>query len=308
MLRHMKTIRSQYIHIKSKAQSLVSHIPSKASEAHEGIATQTQAASIASIPTFLLLLALALSSALTSCEKVIDITVNDAEQHYVIEGDVYSDSALAVVRLTKTRKLNDDNSFEPGKAARVTIMEDGGIVDTLREIADGVYQSQRLRAAAGKRYTLDVQIDGHHFSSTSLMPKRVPFDSIEVDSAIFFGFKNYFMIPVLVDPAGVKNYYRFLVTYNDTLAKDIIVGDDAFADGLRNRRPIGIQHELKAGYRMQLEMQCIDSAVYKYFIALAQMQQGAGSQTPVNPPSNISGGALGYFSAHSSQTRSVVLP
>jgi hypothetical protein len=48
-------------------------------------------------------------------------------------------------------------------------------------------------------------------------------------------------------------------------------------------------------------MYCIDKNVYNYFFSLLQVTGNNGgfqSASPDNPITNISGGALGYFSAH----------
>lgn len=256
---------------------------------------------------YILTLSLILVS-LSSCQKVIDISVNDAAQKYVIEAELLSDTSLATVRITKTRNLKDDNTFEFGTGAVVTISDSLGNKVTLHENAPGYYNSQDLRGVSGRSYTLSISIDGQQFCSLSRIPRRVEFDSIQLDSTTFFGQKNYALIPALTDPPMERNYYRFILHYNDTLAKDIIVGDDSFADGLRNKRPIFTQVELKNGYRVALDMECIDAEMYNYWLALAMMQQGSGAQTPTNPPSNIKGGALGYFSAHTWQQRATKIP
>jgi len=57
-------------------------------------------------------------------------------------------------------------------------------------------------------------------------------------------------------------------------------------------------------------MQCVDKKVFTYWYSLSQ-QGGNGfanSATPSNPTSNISNGALGYFSAHTVQHASVTVP
>jgi hypothetical protein len=47
--------------------------------------------------------------------------------------------------------------------------------------------------------------------------------------------------------------------------------------------------------------------VFDYFNSLALMNDGQ-SASPANPLSNIQGGALGYFSAHTVQRRTVIIP
>jgi glutaminase len=54
-------------------------------------------------------------------------------------------------------------------------------------------------------------------------------------------------------------------------------------------------------------MWCIDRDVHTYFNSLNQLQNNQAG-TPTNPISNIKGGALGYFSAHSLRSRKVVIP
>lgn len=64
---------------------------------------------------------------------------------------------------------------------------------------------------------------------------------------------------------------------------------------------------LETGDLVEVTMQCIAPEVYRYFFALAQ-NIGDETSAPADPPTNISGGALGYFSAHPSGMKSMVVP
>jgi hypothetical protein len=66
-----------------------------------------------------------------------------------------------------------------------------------------------------------------------------------------------------------------------------------------------IQHDstLNAKDIIEVEMRCIDRNTCRYFTSPQDSQNNA--TTPANPPTNISGGALGYFSAHTSQLKKV---
>ena len=55
--------------------------------------------------------------------------------------------------------------------------------------------------------------------------------------------------------------------------------------------------KLQNGDIMEIEMRCIDKNVYTYFLELNKTIYG-NSAGLGNPTSNIKGGALGYFSAH----------
>jgi hypothetical protein len=81
-------------------------------------------------------------------------------------------------------------------------------------------------------------------------------------------------------------------------------------NGKINQRPLNNRNEdltVKLNDSVAVEMQCISPATYVYFYTLTQ-QSGAGpggGTVPSNPPNNITGGALGLFSAHTTQTKSI---
>ncbi|HEX3384292.1 MAG TPA: DUF4249 domain-containing protein, partial [Mucilaginibacter sp.] len=58
-----------------------------------------------------------------------------------------------------------------------------------------------------------------------------------------------------------------------------------------------------------VEMQCIDKPIYTYWYSLMQLQVNnpGGQVAPSNPPTNISPTTLGYFSAHTTQTMTLVV-
>ncbi len=69
------------------------------------------------------------------------------------------------------------------------------------------------------------------------------------------------------------------------------------------------EKKLKSGDNVRVEMLCISYPVYKYWYSLAESSTGEGqSVTPGNPVTNISGGALGYLSAHTIQSKTVIVP
>jgi hypothetical protein len=56
-------------------------------------------------------------------------------------------------------------------------------------------------------------------------------------------------------------------------------------------------------------MQCIAPAVFKYLYSLDQGASGGNnSASPANPVTNIEGGALGYFSVHTIESKTMVVP
>ncbi len=58
-----------------------------------------------------------------------------------------------------------------------------------------------------------------------------------------------------------------------------------------------------------LKMYCVDKNIYNYFFTLAAVtgNNNFRSASPANPNSNISNGALGYFSAHTISQKKIVV-
>jgi hypothetical protein len=141
------------------------------------------------------------------------------------------------------------------------------------------------------------------------MPALVPFDSLYSENFTAFGGLSKSIIPVYTDPAGVENFYRFIEVVNGRHIDNIYVRNDDRADGLRSTRPLfNDDDDVKAGDTLVLEMQGIDKGVYTYFNSMDEASTGSGNSIPANPVNNITGGALGYFSAYTTQTKTIIVP
>jgi hypothetical protein len=99
-------------------------------------------------------------------------------------------------------------------------------------------------------------------------------------------------------------------TINGAPLHKIFVFDDGYSAGKYIRQPLADDSaDLQQGDYLSLNMYCVDKNTYNYFRVLAQ-QQNTGKfaavlftdVAPANPVTNLSGGALGYFSANTVQT------
>jgi len=254
---------------------------------------------------------------LTSCEKVIQIDLNDAEKKYVIEAMISDQLGSCKVVLTQTKNFDENNTFTGVSGAQVTIADNNGAPKTLTETAPGVYEAPALTAVSSHTYQLSVRVGGEEFSATSVMPALVHLDSLYITERIFFDEKNKYATVLYDDPAGVQNAYRFIQYVNGIKEKTIFVRDDDSNDGLTIERTLlffsddddADEKKLKSGDNVRVEMLCISYPVYKYWFSLSQSSTGENqSATPGNPVTNIQGGALGYFSAHTWQSKTVEVP
>jgi len=48
---------------------------------------------------------------LTSCQKVIDVNLNDSDPHYIIEGNVTDQAGPYTVRISRSINFSDLNTF-----------------------------------------------------------------------------------------------------------------------------------------------------------------------------------------------------
>lgn len=258
--------------------------------------------------------ALLLIAGLSSCEKVIDVKLDEADKKIVVDAVLTDQDGGCVVKLSKTKKFEESNNFVGLPGAVVSIKDEAGAVTPLSESAPGIYKHPTLKGLPGKAYELTVQVEGQTFTGTSTMPLPVPLDSVYIKTQKFFDEDETFANVIFTDPAGVRNYYRLVQYVNGEKSKGNFLLDDDLSDGkLFNSTlyflPDDDKKKIKSGDVVKIEMQCIDMAVNKYWFSLEQSANGSSSSAaPSNPVSNLSGGALGYFSAQVVTSRTVTAP
>jgi hypothetical protein len=249
---------------------------------------------------------------LASCEKEISIDLEEAETRLVIEGNITNEQGRQVVKITKTVSFSASNNVPAVTGASVTL-SDGTWSETLTETSAGVYETTPMQGQVGKTYSLTIVHEGKTYTATSKMPQAVPLQDLEMRKNTFPNATEdtFFAVPIFDDPVEQGNNYRFTQTLNRKLDGAYIIFNDNVNNGLTNERPMFSQNlEIKKNDTLTVEMRCIDKPIYDYFFALSSLEgQGpGGGTTPANPPNNISGGALGYFSAHTVERKTIVIP
>lgn len=248
--------------------------------------------------------------AITSCQRVIDINIGTNEEKVVIEGKFTNVSGIQTVNITKTVAYNDANVYPPVTGATVSITSTSGTI-TFKESQPGIYTTiSNTRGRSGTAYTLTVKSGDKTYTATSAMPNQVMLDSLNING-LSVGKKTVKTVSVFYhDPPDQVNQYCFLMFVNGVQVKQVFTVNDNLTNGrIVNSTLYQYDIELKTGDKVEVEMQCIDKYVYNYWYNLSQ-QGGNGptnSATPSNPTSNLSNGALGYFSAHTVQRKSIMV-
>jgi Domain of unknown function (DUF4249) len=247
----------------------------------------------------------------SNCEDVIELDLDNVAPQMVIEGNLTDQAGKHRVQITKTVPFDQPNEFPAISGAFVTIGDNTGLLDTLKETSPGIYETQGLtQGIYGRTYTLRALVEGKEYIAVSKMPQRVPFDALSTSTSIFGGSTSQNVIPEFNDPVGLGNFYNFAIIKNGERQPEIYTLSDELSDGKRITRPLlnpGL--DLKSGDTCTVEMYCLDPVIFKYFLSI-QLTSGngpGGGTTPANPDNNFGNTCLGYFSAHPWQTKTVVI-
>jgi Domain of unknown function (DUF4249) len=261
-----------------------------------------------------IIIAIAIVAACSSCEKVVNVDLKNAEPKIVIEGVVDNSGKPASVKITKSVSFSNTSIAPTVSGALVKISDDAGNNFTLLETTPGVYTNSSLVGQIGKTYTLSVLNAGVNYTGKSKMPRQAPIDTVYQESVTIPGnapgsAASIGKIATLVytDLVGFGDNVQVVQTINGKLDNTLNVGDDQFTDG--SDLPYQIypnpNTKIKTGDVVKLELRFIDKNVFRYLNGILEIQ--GGNTVPANPDSNISGGALGYFSAHTSETKTIII-
>lgn len=246
----------------------------------------------------------------SSCEEVIELDLKNVPEKYVIEAQITDQAGGAKVAISKTKNYKTTNDFAGVSGAVVQIEDGQGNINTLTESSTkGIYSYPTLIGTPKTSYKLTVQVGGETFTSICLMPAVVILEAVYPYTLNMVNGPRIFTHVKYTDPAGIKNFYRFIEYKNGVYTKSIIASNDEFTDGKIVNQTIfpsefTEESKFKKGDKIKLEFLTIEEPIYKYWFSVDNGAQGKGdSAAPANPVSNIKGGAMGYFSAHTIQIK-----
>lgn len=258
---------------------------------------------------------------MNSCTKVIDLKLESTNPKYVIEGVVSNIADSSRVSISKTVDFNQQLS-NPISGATVTITTSDGLTYNLQETKTGTYSVPGLTGHQGVRYNMEVTIAGEKFSANSVMPVMIPYDSLYVvDLDLPIDGRKKVATVRFNDPQGKGNAYKFIQYVNGKRSKNYFVENDELRDGRTVNMNLPVynysedtqeerdEKNLKSGDDVRVDMLCIEPNVYLYWYSLLAGSTGQNqTATPTNPVSNISGNALGYFSAQTISAKTIKVP
>jgi hypothetical protein len=251
----------------------------------------------------------------SGCQKVINVDLNVASPVIVIEGLIIDRPGPYTIMISKSGSYFNQPVLPPVSGAEVTITDNIGLADTLKETKPGIYLTNRLRGIPGRIYTLRVLSESKEYTASSTMYSRVRIDSVNLTKSLFhhFGYDEdpnheieidlncYFKDPV------EKNFYRLKVFKNDTTrTENYHLFDDQYSNG--QEISLRVAHAT-AKDTFRIELYSLDKLTFGYYRTLEQLiySNPVFGSTPANPDNNFNNGALGYFGASAVSTKTIII-
>lgn len=253
-----------------------------------------------------------------SCEETVELDLDQTEPLYVIEGLITDRPQTQFVRVTRTVDFYADGGSTPIVNALVSVS------DGIRTIefdhnpsqlngSEGYYFSREPFAGeVGKTYSLRVEVNEEVFTAEDELFRVTDIDSLSVrinedefndpDEPDYF----YEILFYTTEPQETKDFYLFKFYRNDTLLLDdendiYFSNDDLLAEQISGIPTAGYYKRFDTGV---VEMYSISNNAFIYYNDLTNLLNNDGGffgPPPVNPRTNIKGGAVGFF-----QTSAVV--
>ena len=249
-----------------------------------------------------------------SCEKIIDVELEDAPQRIVVEGILKNGTGNNVIYLSKTTTVYEAGDNNKITGADVRVVDDAGVEYIfIEDIAEpGKYTSASLNILPSSSYQLKVDINGEIITAVCPTNSIPIIDSLsyEVDQFGFFEGEDttYLITYHSSDPVDERNYYRVRIWINGEEPDQFYMGTDDFINGQTYAGPFFGAHT-GVGDTVFVELLSMDKEVYSYFYQLSNnLDQSQFSATPANPQGNLVGDAIGYFGAFMRDTMTLYLP
>jgi Domain of unknown function (DUF4249) len=263
---------------------------------------------------------LALSGiALSACEDVIDVSLDQGETLLVVESMITNENKAQKVKLSNTAAYFD-NKKTPSVSGAVVVLKEydasNALVttDTLIETVPntGEYFTTKITAGTiGNRYELTVNAMGETYVASSTMQRIPPIDSLVFRYETYSipeltGWRAFYYGPEI---PGIGDNYLFRIHRNGkeyNKPTEIYFASDELVDG-NYIADVDLTPEVfELGDTIKIELFTMNKDQYYFFVELARQVNNGGifASPPANVRTNIRNvdasrkKAVGYFSAN----------
>ena len=276
-----------------------------------------------------------------SCTAPIDIHTRDSKPVLVVYGCLTDVSTLQHIRLTASSPFFDNAPNAAIMNAKVSVRASSGREYSFVSEKDGYYVSNRqFSVIPGVTYYLSVEVDFDgdgitevYEAETTTLP-IVPIDSIDITTLNIMGYRHFSLNLYMQEPSETENYYLFKYFINDSISNDMVseflISNDLMFNGeyldgvnityfedfsdpkivelFRNN-----ENALKVypGDRLQLQILNIEKCYFNFIRECMNEKYGENpffGGPPSNITTNLSNGAIGYFTSFCIQEAETCFP
>lgn len=253
---------------------------------------------------------LVLLTGLFSCKEKIDLDVPGSTPKLVVEAELTTETDSSFVKLTKTSDYYSTLAYPVVSNAVVTV-NDGVNTVNYSYVGNGIYKpASPYVGVTGKTYSLKIVLaDGTIHTSTAVLEPMFSVDSVFQVFKPKSGFipEGFSINYIGLDTRSKIKYTYFRGGYFDTIVhRDSITKDKILFNN--DQTPVGAPYAFELPFtRFQkgdiylMIFRSTDKFMTDFIQVYSDQTGGAPGpfQTPpANLPTNITGGALGYFATY----------
>lgn len=246
-----------------------------------------------------------------SCTEVITLDLNDSEPTLVIEATLNGQDNTISVLLTESGSFINPGDYPVVSDALITLVEANGESMIVPEVEPGVYSLSDVSVFAGESYNLSVTSEGKEYLANAVVLNQIKIDSVSFEASTFRQLGEGFYPTIHYQTAsGEAPWLRVRITTASYLSPISFL---PLENVMRPTSSSILQASYPRGEKLGMEVQAISEEMYRYFEDVSELTgenigPGATSAAPANPPSQWTGGALGYFNAHIPSRIEVLVP
>lgn len=259
----------------------------------------------------------------TACTEVIPLELNEGDnEKLVVDAWITQEAATSKVQLSLSTSYFHNEKAPAVTDAKVEIA-DATQTYVLTHLREGNYQLPAdFKGTEGMTYELKIEHKSQTFTATATMNRVPEIDEVdyEFDGSDVSEFDDgttrisYDILLFTQEPEGEGDFYLFKTFKNGDLMEEKLEDaefvEDELVDGnYIDGASIGYG-EYAIGDTVTVEMWSISEEAYDFFTAVSLetvWRGGIFDTPPANTPTNIKGGALGFFNASAISSGAVVI-
>ena len=246
--------------------------------------------------------------ALSSCQKVIDVKLDEGEVLLAVDGWITNQNPPYYVELKTTSPYFANKPAPRASGASLNLTDSEGNTENLTEVSAGKYRINQIKGKIGNKYTLNIQYQGQSYEAKTEIKFAPPIDSVTYET---FGDRGPRKAGIYTkyfgpEPNTIGDRYRIKVYINDTLRNkpsDLIVFSDQFVNGSYLEDFDLSFDPFKKSDKMRVEVLAITDDAFNFYNEMIQQINNSGLfatptanvRTNVINLNNNGRKAVGYF-------------